>query len=220
MQTGWSEAFRKRVWQKIVRCKISNQASCLADRIDPASSTRLTALADKVGSGDPANIEAQAARDYWPRLFGPTFRRHAPDTINAALNYAYAVLRAMIARSQIAYGLLPCFGLHHNGELNAFNLTDDVMEVARPTIDSYVHLLIRTDALNPSEQTLGVTQRRLLAGIGALPLRYNGQTFTLTALADKMAANLVTAIEARSAALFITPDYLPNDTGANKDHER
>ena len=220
LQTGWSEAFRKRVWQKIVQSKISNQAACLADLVSPAAATRLQALTGKVGSGDPANIEAQAARDYWPRLFGPAFRRHAPDTTNAALNYAYAVLRAIIARAQVAYGLLPCFGLHHNGELNAFNLTDDVMEVARPTLDGYVRQLIQSAAINPADATLGTAQRQQLAAIGAQHMRYAGQVFTITALADKLAANLVTAIEAKSAALFITPDYLPVTTTDPTDHER
>ena len=39
LQTGWSEAFRKRVWQKIVQSKISNQAACLADLVSPAAAT-------------------------------------------------------------------------------------------------------------------------------------------------------------------------------------
>jgi CRISPR-associated protein Cas1 len=219
LQTGWSEAFRKRLWQKIIQGKIANQAACLTDKIGAEAATRLMALVDKVASGDPANIEAQAARTYWAKLFGPTFRRHAPDAINSALNYGYAVLRATVARAQVAYGLLPCFGLHHRGELNAFNLTDDVMELVRPSIDAHVFNLIRSGVIDPADDKLGPLQRQQLATLGALQARYAGQTFNLTAIADKLAANLVAAIEAKSTALFLIPDYLPTHKTETGDDE-
>ncbi len=45
-------------------------------------------LARRVRSGDPDNIEAQAARRYWPLLLGKEFRRdRAADGANALLNY-------------------------------------------------------------------------------------------------------------------------------------
>ena len=219
LQIGWSEALRKRLWQKIIQAKITNQAACLAAVTNPAQATRLQALATKVGSGDPANIEAQAARDYWPKLFGPRFRRHAPDIINAALNYSYAVLRAMIARSQVAYGLLPCFGLHHNSELNAFNLTDDVMEVLRPTVDAHIHAMVHTEHFDLAAETLSVQHRQHLATIGALQAHYAGQIFTLTTLADKLAATLVAAIEAKSAALFVAPEFMARCHNPAGEHE-
>jgi CRISPR-associated protein Cas1 len=220
LQIGWSEAFRKRLWQKIIQCKITNQAACLSDQIGENAAIRLRALVDKVGSGDPANIEAQAARDYWPRLFGSGFRRHAPDITNAALNYGYAVLRATIARAQVAFGLLPCFGLHHGNELNAFNLSDDIMEMLRPCVDGHVCTLIRSGVISITDHTLDVTQRQQLAAITAQQAHYAGQSFTITALADKLAANLVTAIEAKSPALFLVPDYRPARTQITDDDER
>src|SRR3546814_4555757 len=57
-------------------------------------------IARRVKSGDPDNLEAQAARRYWPLLMGADFRRdrHSPGA-NALLNYGYAVMRATVARA-------------------------------------------------------------------------------------------------------------------------
>ncbi len=105
---------RKRIWQQIVKAKVRAQGSVLTARSTPESlRTRgtdggLRALADRVRSGDPDNIEAQAAQRYWPLLFGPDFRRRfdAPDQ-NRMLNYGYAVLRAAVGRAICASGLHP-----------------------------------------------------------------------------------------------------------------
>lgn len=207
MQIGWTESLQKRLWQKAVIAKITNQARCLEAARGEDIARRLHALASKVNSGDPDNLEAQAARDYWPKLFGPDFRRHAPDAVNAALNYGYAILRAFIARSQVAYGLLPCFGFHHSGELNAFNLTDDVMEVLRPSVDWQVFGMLGTSQLSFDDTRLSVEQRQNLAKIGNLRATYAGQIHTITTLADKLAEGLVAAIEARTPTLFLTPEF-------------
>jgi len=46
-------------------------------------------LARKVRPGDPDNVEAEAARRYWPLLFGPQFRRDTDGGgLNGLLNYA------------------------------------------------------------------------------------------------------------------------------------
>lgn len=207
IQINWSEALQKRLWQKAVIAKITNQAECLKTARGEESARRLFALASKVNSGDPENIEAQAARDYWPKLFGPDFRRHGPDAINAALNYGYAILRAFIARSQVAYGLLPCFGFHHASELNAFNLTDDVMEVLRPSVDWHVFQFVKANQFSFEEAPLSIEHRQRLAKIGTIRALYSGQIHTVTTLADKLAEGLVAAIESKSSALFLTPEF-------------
>ena len=69
-------------------------------------------LSDRVGSGDPDNMEAQAARRYWPLLFSDAFRRDRDaDGVNALLNYGYAVLRAATARAICGAGLHPSMGI-------------------------------------------------------------------------------------------------------------
>lgn len=216
MQIGWTEALQKRLWQKTVITKITNQADCLKAARGKESARRLYALSAKVNSGDPENIEAQAARDYWPKLFGPDFRRHGPDAINAALNYGYAILRAFIARSQVAYGLLPCFSFHHASELNAFNLTDDVMEVLRPSVDWQVFRMLKTAQLSFDDTTLSVAQRQQLATVGNIRAKYADQIHTITTLADKLAEGLVAATEAKTPALFLTPEFYLSENDADE----
>ena len=64
---------RKRLWQAIVRNKIDQQTNILEMLDLPTDGFQ--SLARRVRSGDPDNVEAQAARRYWPLLFGRDFRR-------------------------------------------------------------------------------------------------------------------------------------------------
>ena len=127
VQMAWSKPFTKRLWQLIVKQKITNQAATL--KLCGKEHARLNKLATEVDSGDTKNCEAQAARLYFNLLFEgvshDTFRRHGDDLPNAALNYGYAVLRAAIARELVQFGFIPALGIHHCSELNAFNLADD-----------------------------------------------------------------------------------------------
>jgi CRISPR-associated protein Cas1 len=95
-----------------------------------------------VRPGDPDNVEAEAARRYWPLLFGPEFRRNTEgDGLNGLLNYGYAILRAATARAVMAAGLHPSLGLMHSNRGNALVLVDDLMEPFRPLVDREVHRL-------------------------------------------------------------------------------
>jgi CRISP-associated protein Cas1 len=136
-QVAATEPVKKRVWQQIVVAKILAQGSLLSMFQVAIGDAGLKALAARVRSGDPDNLEAQAAQRYWVRLFGDAgFRRqrHAPDQ-NRYLNYGYAVLRATVARAIVATGLHTALGVHHHGRQNPFCLADDLMEPYRPLID-------------------------------------------------------------------------------------
>ena len=133
-QIAASLPLKKRLWAEIVKAKLQQQAAAL-NAIGKAS-TPVSALISKVRSGDPENIEAQAARRYWRLLFGEQFRRdQQADGLNALLNYGYTVLRANTARAVLAAGLHPTLGLHHSNQSNAMRLVDDLMEPFRPMID-------------------------------------------------------------------------------------
>lgn len=137
-QLELTQPAKKRLWQKIVVAKIENQAECLALCGLPQQASILYSRAKAVGSGDKENIEASAAAFYFRALFGSDFTRQCDDGRNAALNYAYAILRGYTARCLAVYGFLPYLGLHHDGELNQFNLADDLMEPFRPVADLFV----------------------------------------------------------------------------------
>lgn len=137
-QLALPQPARKRLWQRIVKFKIRNQAALLS-RIDQNDDARrLHRFADDVRSGDPDNCEAQAAQIYFRGIFNPQFHRGQSRFHNAALNYGYAVVRAAIARTLTGYGFLPAFGLFHHSEQNAFNLADDLIEPYRPLVDAAV----------------------------------------------------------------------------------
>lgn len=206
LQISWTDSLKGKLWQRVVQSKIKNQAACLEQAMGKDEATRLYALVTRIEAGDPKNIEAQAAREYWSRLMGQDFRRSGNDLTNAALNYGYAVVRAFVARSQVAYGLLPTFGIHHANELNAFNLTDDMMEVFRPFVDELVWKMKNGGLLDSDENILSKERRQELANIGNVTCKIDGQIHTIANACDKIAASLVNAIEGKSAALLILPE--------------
>lgn len=140
-QAAASRPTKKRLWAEIVRSKIEQQADAL--RRVGAEAGGFALLARKVRSGDPDNVEAQAARRYWPLMFGRRFRREqSAGGANALLNYGYTVLRSGAARAIMGAGLHPSFALAHINRSNAFGLVDDVMEPFRPQVDLTVRELI------------------------------------------------------------------------------
>ena len=141
-QAKIAEPLRKRLWKTIVKAKICEQAKVLLETT--TENNPLLAYAARVKSGDPQNIEAQAARIYWQRLFGGKFRRDKDgDGINILLNYGYAVMRAAVARAIVGTGLHPSLGVHHHNQYNSFCLADDMLEPLRPAVDLKVHTLYK-----------------------------------------------------------------------------
>jgi CRISP-associated protein Cas1 len=62
-QLGVSRPLRKQLWRQLVVAKVEAQARNIA--VELPAHRKLLALAREVRSGDPGNIEAQAARVYW-----------------------------------------------------------------------------------------------------------------------------------------------------------
>jgi CRISPR-associated protein Cas1 len=198
-QIGMSQPLKKRLWQRLVVAKIENQAAVLRG-VGSDEAEVLSAMAARVASGDPANIEAQAARAYWQRLF-KQFKRHEEDWRNALLNYGYAVARAAIARACAASGLLPAFGVHHSSRANAFNLADDLLEPFRPCVDR----MARRRAEEEEGEELTVEDRRYMAGILGESVSVGEERLTVLAATEAMAASLVRAIDGGNPSLLCVP---------------
>ena len=182
-QAGASKPTKKRLWAQIVRAKIDSQRVTLEETGKPHEGFRL--LARKVRSGDPDNVEAQAARRYWPLLFGKDFRRdRGADGVNAMLNYAYTVLRSGTARAVMAAGLHPSFGLAHRQRGNTFALADDLMEPFRPVADLLVHDLVSQGAEAVDKSTKPELARILITDmstpLGASPVSICLQRLTVS----------------------------------------
>ncbi len=187
----------KRLWASIVAAKVRAQAAALPDGDDTAACrARLDGLSRAVRSGDPDNVEAQAAQAYWPVVFGRSpfiahpFRRDAggrvwgtgdraasppPQPPNNLLDYGYAALRATVARTIVAAGLLPALGIKHRGRSNPFCLADDLMEPLRPLVDRRVRALAERGELTLDQPTkaelLTVLTEEVACGPGDDPAR-------------------------------------------------
>lgn len=186
---------KKQIWQKIITQKISNQSKLL-DFFE-IDNIQLELLKDKVKSGDSENLEALAARKYWQKLFKNFLRdQKALDPRNTALNYGYAIVRGAVARSLVAHGLLPTFGVFHNSELNAYNLADDMIEPLRPMVDMVVKKLEIEDELDVH---LGISVKSALINVLNMQMRLNDETVTLLHLCDVMAQTFVKSIKLNDA---------------------
>jgi len=140
-QLDMSDPLKKQLWKQTVEVKIKNQAAML-QRTESGGMEALMRHAGSVKSGDTDNREGAAARIYWQNLFGADFRRERyGDAPNHLLNYAYAILRAAVARSLVGSGLYPAIGIHHHNKYNAYALADDIMEPYRPYADEVVYEL-------------------------------------------------------------------------------
>jgi CRISPR-associated protein Cas1 len=192
---------KKRLWASIVKAKITAQAAAL-ERIG-ASPIPLRHLVSRVRSGDPTNIEAQAAQKYLPALLGADFKRDRNAAgANACLNYGYTVLRAATARSVVAAGLHPSLGLHHKSKGSALRLSDDLMEPFRPAVDLLVVGLTREKHVNGALVLDPPTKRQLAAVLHADYVTDEGVT-PLSTVLSRLAQSLVQVfLHERSALAF------------------
>ena len=206
LQLNISEPLKKQLWQHIVRQKILNQALVADETGNDIAAKRLRALAAEVRSGDTGNREAQAAALYFQAVFGEKFTRNDNNTVNASLNYAYAVIRAAVARSLALYGWLPALGLFHKSELNPFNLADDFIEPLRPLADLTILNLKEQGRLKSelTPQTKQALIRVLHSQVGI-----EQQTFSTLAAIDKMIASFQPSLVAKNAKLLKLPKILP-----------
>lgn len=195
----------KQLWQKIIVAKIATQASLLAAH-GRDESHALNLMLRRVRSGDPDNLEAQAARKYWPALMGVEFRRDQnADGANALLNYGYTVMRSCVARSIIAAGLHPAIGLHHHNRLNSFALADDLVEPFRPLVDGLVRRMIDEGA-----HAVNSDAKQRLARLIGHDVRLGGAVSPVSVAVQRLAKSIARSFEERRSAiaLFDPPDAL------------
>ena len=173
-QLDASLPLRKQLWQQTIKQKIINQEFILRNNTHKETNC-MRIWANDVRSGDPNNLEARAAAYYWRNLFPnyPEFVRDR-DGIppNNLLNYGYAILRAVIARSLVGSGLLPTLGIHHHNRYNAYCLADDIMEPYRPYVDQ---LVINTIHITHDITTITKEIKMQILGIPMLDVVVNGK---------------------------------------------
>ena len=188
-QIDASLPLRKQLWQQTIKQKILNQEYVLRDNTDKETNC-MRVWSNDVRSGDPDNLEARAAAYYWKNLFNdcPNFVRDRDGSPpNNLLNYGYAILRAIIARSLVGSGLLPTLGIHHHNRYNAYCLADDIMEPYRPYVDQLV-----LDIIHNNNEISEITReiKLQLLSIPTLDVVINGKRSPLMIAAQQTAASL------------------------------
>jgi CRISPR-associated protein Cas1 len=189
-QTEASVPLKKQLWQQVVQTKILNQAIALASF--GGQIELLKNMARNVKSGDTDNREGVAAAYYWPRLFEkyPGFvRGREAGYPNNLLNYGYAILRAVVARSLVGSGLMPTLGIFHHNRYNQYCLADDMMEPYRPYVDMMVAEMVEED--NEAPDFLTKEHREKLLTIPTITVSMNGKQRPLMIAATETSASLV-----------------------------
>ena len=136
-QILWTEDVKKAVWTEIVHEKIRKQAEHLSNQGKPEAEM-LMQYAMELEFGDVTNREGHAAKVYFNALFGKSFTRTEDNSINAALNYGYALVLSCFTRAVVANGYITQLGLFHDNMFNQFNLASDLMEPFRVLVDRMV----------------------------------------------------------------------------------
>ncbi len=169
-------------WAQLVEAKIRGQALC-AELFDVELAERLRVISQHIEPGDKTAREAQAAGAYWPEYFhslnAPVdFRdkQEATDPINISLNYGYAILRAIIARSLTAAGLCLNFGVGHYRKDNPFNLADDFIEPFRFLVDQTVWSIFSTHFYENFDKEV---KKQLLSKLLASTIKIAGKQYRL-----------------------------------------
>ena len=192
-QLDASQPLVKQLWRQTIKAKITNQA-LLLQRHGKEATNMLKWVGD-VRTGDADNLEARAAAYYWKNLFQdiPYFRREREGLPpNNLLNYAYAILRALVARSLVGSGLLPTLGIHHRNQYNHYCLADDIMEPYRPFADALVVTIIK----NGEDFTeLNTSTKKQLLGIGSVDVLFDDERSPLMVAVQRTTASLAKCFE-------------------------
>ncbi len=199
LQTKTLKPLLKRCWQSVIQQKIKNQFLCL--KFYGQDGEKVESLIEKVQSGEPKNIEAQAAKVYWQKLFQEKFRRGSNVIPDIMLNYGYTILRGIVARALVGSGLSPYFGIHHSNKLNAYNLADDLMEPFRPMVDKIV-----IDLWQEKPKDFFKEHRYELANIGNQQVKIRGEFHTLIRATEVLSASYVSALKCKDAKELLLPE--------------
>ena len=199
-QINASIPLKKQLWQQTITAKIKNQAALLKEKEIPVSN--MLTWARKVRSGDPDNFEARAAAYFWENIFIDIhdFKRgREEEAPNNLLNYGYAILRAIVARSLVGSGLLPTLGIYHHNKYNAYCLADDIMEPYRPYVDRIV-----VEIVEKGEDFYEISSsiKRQLLSIGTVDVVIDDKSSPLMVAMQRTTASLARCFEGEARKIL------------------
>ncbi len=199
-QVSFPEEKYRVLWKKIVKRKVENQASNLT-LLGLDGAEKIAVYAQNISDENADYMEALAAKDYF-QIYHTGLNRRGDDPVNSRLNYGYAIVRSAIARALVCTGFHPVFGIHHNNQLNAFNLADDLIEPFRAMVDQVAYYNI-----GPNER-LNKAERKDLSGVLYNACLMNGTKVNLLSAIELMSESLKRIILDGSLEEFQLPTIL------------
>ena len=195
------------LWLQIIRQKISNQARALSI-MGMESAEKVSKYLDSISTSNVDIVEALAAKEYFS-YYHEELNRRGDDPINSRLNYGYAVVRSTIARSLVLAGFHPTFGIHHDSQLNAFNLADDLIEPYRAIVDIVSHENIGSNV------QLSKNERKSIAHVIHNACIIDKAKINVMSAIDIMVESLKRIILDKSYEELKLPLVLPIESGGN-----
>ena len=116
------------------------------------------------------------------------------------MNYAYAILRATVARALVGSGLLPTLGIFHRNQYNAYCLADDMMEPFRPFADQIVLPLVMGE--EPCEE-LNTGMKNKLLHLPSVDVMMQGETSPMMVAVQRTTASLARCFLGESRKLIL-----------------
>lgn len=195
---------KRQLWKQTIDAKLRNQAALL-ERFEK-NSARMYYLLDKLEPGDTTNVEGRAAAYYWKELFGDSYvRDRYGEMPNAHLNYAYAIVRAVVARALVSSGMHPAFGLFHSNKYNIYCLADDIMEPYRPFVDELVYSMFINGEIYGEE--LDTKQKASLLKVAAMDVILDGKRSPLLVAVSRTTNSLFECYDSQKRKILYPSFY-------------
>ncbi|WP_086428211.1 type II CRISPR-associated endonuclease Cas1 [Staphylococcus cornubiensis] len=168
-QINWQNDRKAGLWQLLIKHKILNQKQVVQECFKESNTGLFDTFANSVALDDSTNREGHAAKVYFNIILDSGHARGDDSAQNAAMDYGYQVLLAIVARTIVSKGYLTELGIKHHNEFNVYNLASDFMEIFRPIID---YLVLKNVA-----QQFGTDQKRAILNILNIKLMIDNRRY-------------------------------------------
>lgn len=197
-QIKWKKTTKQYLWQLIVKEKIKKQMYHLKTRsLDEYK--LLETYIEQVKLNDKTNREAHAAKVYFNALFGKNFSRNDNSSLNACLNYGYAIILSTINRTLVSIGYLTQLGIFHDNMFNQFNLSSDIIEVWR--------ILIDMEVCNMDYNVFDSCKKINLISILNQKIKFDGKTYFVNQAIYLYCKSIIDALNENDISLVRFPEY-------------
>lgn len=202
---------KNKLWETIIKAKISNQMEVLKNTVNDVDSYKTMAeYVKNVKFGDENNMEGIAAKCYFRSLFGPSFIRFSESPISAALNYGYSIFAGLLIRGCAFNGLNGNLGVWHDNVQNANNLAYDLLEPFRPVVDYYVY-----NNLARLTTPLSKEVRCDLINLVNYYVMVKGKKYQVSYAMNLLVNDFMRYLTSGNIAEFNMPSFFPNEESHN-----